>query len=323
MALVKRLNFIYTTSMRYWIYILIGVIVFGGGTVQAVPWEPLLERQAQQAVSSRPTVGQRRFSYLRFYVTSAQLRAQPSWWERFFSSADTQAHQYALAVYLFNMFVSTRIYNQPAPRTLTLDYVGVLDGFEMCQDPFDFRHAVFFYHKYQQEVQKTLNQFLQTRKLPWEAPSQAELEQWVQLLQAVPGHQQKAVYLLAGTSALSVSLPEETVLTPLRALFSQARNQAARVAVLYDEPDVQLEDLDNHIRSHPIRRKRTYRWAKDECNYSSYLTAKKLVQNIVKDKTYWETTRVYLIHAYPNQGTFLMPRVGARFVLADGRQGLH
>lgn len=278
--------------------------VIGGGLPEGVLAQKI--QQTQQA-------GLTRFGYMRFYMPSNQFRHAPL-------SQEAQYEQ-ALALYLVNMYVSARLY-QTKPTALTLNYLGVLDGFERSYKPFDFSRAVHFYERHQTSIDALFNQHLQARAYPWEKPSAEEKNRWVALLQTQPRKQKQAVYTFVNPFGLDVFVPAQAA-ARLTELFEQAQKKARKHVVIYDEPDLHLEDLDSHIGNHPYRRKRTYRWVSDECKYSSYLAAQTLSRAMTADRHAWGFSRVYMLTAYPQTGEFLTPAQGDRFKLADGQEGLH
>ena len=109
-------------------------------------------------------------------------------------------------------------------------------------------------------------------------------------------------------------------LTPF---LRQTQQKARQYVVIYDEPDLRLEDFDSRIGNHTYRRKRMYRWVSDECHYSSYVTAQALTQAMAADRNALVFSHLYMLTAYPQNGEFLTPASGPRFKLANGQEGLH
>lgn len=266
--------------------------------------------------------GSKRFSYLRFYKPSLKMPQPLNMWERWFTSQEKEEHQRALAVYLFNMYVTARSYQQTQFQTLDLNTLGVLDGFMRCHKPFDFQHATQFYRQNKHEVQALLNEFLHARSLPWPAPTEAEATAWLTLLERQPQRHGQPVYTGPRYALLGGVVIAPFVKVQLTPLLAQAVQAGRRQVVLYDESATTLEDLDAHIGPKPARRKRTYRWVADECNYMSYLVARQLTANVLQQPQNWGAVRIYTLTAYPARGEFLTPAQGARFKLADGRDSL-
>lgn len=273
-----------------------------------------LERQTQTARQQAGLAGVRRFMYMRYYRPSQQFDTQLS------DSENGQVR--ALAFYLVNMYVSTHLYTTPSPSALTLDYVGVLDGFEQAGNGFDFSRAVSFYKKHREEVDKLVNRHLKDRNYPWGEPTAQERAGWVALLQSIPMRQKHALFIFPLRTQLNRPLTPEGK-QQLETVLKQTQPDLRKQVIVYDEPDLRLEDFDSHIGNHTYRRKRTYRWVKDECYYTSYLIAKKLTQAIVNSPSAWEHTHLYILTAHPARGEFLTPARGERFKLADGTYGLH
>ncbi len=307
--------------MKKRLLLLLSALAAGISGVQATPPQDSLLARTQAAALQAQADGSSRFAWMRFFIPSNHVRQEPGLWNRWFSSTFQQQQQRALAMYLFNMYVSTNVYNQPAPSQLSLHFLGVLDGFEMCQKPFPFTQADAFYKQNKAAIEALFLSYLQARPHPWPQPSQATLLRWVGLLKTLPRRNQQAVYSFPDQNTLTDTLPDTSMWFhfPLQ----QAGRQAAQQVILYDEPDVKLEDFDTPIGSHTPKRKRTYRRVQDECYYNSYLTARQLVQEIRANRPDWKSSHVYLLTAYPKQGEFLTPADGRRFTLANGQPGLH
>lgn len=298
-----------------------GYMLAGGLFVQAAPPQDVLRTHVQTALVQTQTAGTQRFRWMRFFVPTNTFRPNISLWDRWFSSTIKQQHERAFALYLFNMYVSTNLYKQPAPKYLTLNFLGVLDGFEICQQPFDFSEAADFYQNHKVAILTQFNIYLHAYQYPWKAPTEQDFVRWVNLLQTVPRHRQQVAYTFPASNLLDNPLPNASSLLhfPLQA----AHAQAAKRVIIFDQPHVNLEDFDNPFRASRSRNEGTYRWVKDECYYSSYLIARNLVQEILKDRASWKSSHVYLLTALPQKTEFLVPASGERFVLANASNGLH
>lgn len=266
-------------------------------------------------------VGLKRFSYMRFYLATMALPKEPGLWESLFSYSADKLHARALAVYLFNMHISSQMYHQD-PSQLTLNYLGVLDGLVRGPHPFKMSQTRAFYKKNQTQIDGLLKQFMQNVPAELATPiTPAQKQRWLELLERQPQRAHKPIYFLPANNMLRAEIPAE-VYKKLNLIMKQGAEQAKRQVVTYDVADVQLEDLDSKLVHHAQRRKQTYRWVKDECYYSSYLLGK-LVSGQVSGQLPWDT-RVYLITAMPKSGEFLVPADnGSRFTLANGTKGLH
>lgn len=288
---------------------LLACVVFLGG---AALGGGLPQGALAQQITQTAQAGLKRFAYMRFYTPSNHMRREPA----------SQEDQYirAFALYLVNMYVSVRLY--PAGTApLTLNFLGVLDGFERSYKPFDFSRATRFYEKHQAQIDALVAQHLQARHYPWEKPSAEEIARWVALLQTQPRKYQQAVYTFAQPFLMDAPVAPQ-VAQRLVPLWEQAQTKARKQVIIYDEPDLHLEDFDSHIGNHTYRRRRTYRWVSDECNYSSYLTAQVLTQAMSAERNAWGFSHLYMLTAYPKNGEFLTPASGPRFKLANGQEGL-
>ena len=159
--------------MKKRIFCLTGLLL--AGSLNAAPLPDVLAARTQEAVVQARTAGLSRFAWMRFYVPTDTLREEPGLLERLFSDKFEQQHQRALAFYLFNMYVSTNLYKEPNPPSLSLNYMGVLDGFELAQEPFDFARAAAFYQKHKAPVLAQFKKYLQARQHPWPQPTEADL----------------------------------------------------------------------------------------------------------------------------------------------------
>lgn len=287
---------------------LLGATLYGASLADAA-----LERPLQTALQRARDPFVKHLRYLRYYKTKDKPRQEPNNPQR--------QHEYALALYLINLFASTHVYAENPP-SFTLEYLGVFDGFEHSWKPFDFAKATQFYKDHQAAVDELFNQYLQMGSYPWEPPTQAQRLQWVQLLETRPRKERQAVFEKPSAALGAWFLPDG-VAQRLAPLLAQAKPDILKQAVLYDEPDISLADFDSHVGIHRPRRKLTYRWVREECFYSSYLIAKHLTHALETARTAWGNTHIYLLTAHPKYGEFLRPPQGQRFVLANGQPGLN
>lgn len=276
-----------------------------------------VERKAQQATVS--PVGLRRFSYMRFYPARNTLPEEPGLLEEWFSTPEKPAHVRALAIYFLNMQISMHFYQQnKTPSQLTLNYLGVLDGLVGGLKIFDTSKASSFYKKNKKEVDAFLKEI---RGKQWPAPSQAQINAWLKLLEKQPRHSGKSVYLFSSTNYLQTPIPTQEV-GAFRTALATALQQGGKKVITYEKAEANLEDLDNKFVSHPQRIKRTYRWIKDECYYLTYTLGRLLADQIASKKINGYT-HVYVLTALPKSGNFLKPAAGSRFTLANGSSALH
>ncbi len=279
--------------------------------------EGMLLQKANQATQ---LPGVKRFNYMRFFVATNTVPQKPGFWESLFSSNTQETHQRALAIYLFNMHVSTQLYQQ-TPKILTLNYLGVLDAIVRGPNRFDAQHATEFYQKNQVQIDNLLQQFRQKAPRNWPAPTQKQITAWLALLEKQPRQAGKPVYLFPAQNLLKGSLAATTS-ARLEAAATAAQKQAHKQIVAYDVADVQLADYDSKIGNNQSHRKRTYRWVKDECYYTTYLMGRQLITQIAQRRLPWDT-RIYTLTATAKKGDFLTPAKGDRFELANGQKGLH
>lgn len=284
--------------------------------------ENVPEQTLAQKIQQAPQAGLKRFNYLRFYVPSNTIPVKPGLWKRWFSSKIEQEHQRALAFYLFNMYVTTHSYKQPTPTTiLTLNDLGVLDGFMLCAEPFDFKNATTFYQKNKSQVHAWLKRFFSGHSFPWPRPAPQDYERWVKLLAKQPQRHCQAAYTWPLPNLLYSSVAQD-IAAAFIPVLEKAHQEGQQKVVLYDEPAANLEDLDSHLGPKKMNRKRTYRRVVDECNYMSYLVAKTLTQAVLNHPQTGRSTRIYTLTAYPAKAEFLTPSQGTRFKLANGENGL-
>ena len=299
-----------------------GVLIFlmclmvGMAFAQSVP-----ERELAQKLQQAATPQSARFNYLRFYLPSNTVPEKPGLWDKWFTSKIERQHQRALAFYLFNMYVTTNSYKQPVPLELTLNDIGVLDGFMRCAEPFDFKHASQFYAKNKTKVHAHLKQFFAGRSWPWPQPTGQDYERWAKLLETQPLRRGQAAYVWPEVNLLGGKF-SQGVTARLKLVLENAHKEGQQKVVLYEEPAAMLEDFDSHIAPKKVRRKRTYRFVVDECNYMSYLIAKQLAADVIQKSNMWGFTRIYTLAATPAKGEFLIPAQGTRFKLANGQNGL-
>lgn len=282
-------------------------------------WGQVLSPRAPLQHVAPGEEGNKRFGYMWFYPPSTRLADAAS---RPGAAALVRQQAYALALYLFNMYVSSQSYAQRGDGPLSLNYLGVFDGFMMGDSPFDFKKATAFYNQYYQQVHDYIDSFMQGHSYPWPQPSKQMYENWVALLENQPIRQQQITYVFPRVNLFYKPAMQEEY-ERLGKLAQQAQERMQNKVVVFDEPDLQLSDLDSRIGNYRVRRKRTYRWVKEECNYSSYLIAQTVNTAAVSKRQEGPSIRVYMLSALPKTVEFLTPARGTRFMLADGTTGLH
>jgi len=274
-------------------------------------------RKTEQATAY--PAGLKRFSYMRFYPARNTLPQEPGLIESWTSSPEKAAHIRALAIYFLNMQISMHFYaNKTTPSQLTLNYLGVLDGLVGGLKVFDTAQASSFYKKNKEDVDAY---FAKIRGNLWPAPSQAQINAWLKLLEKQPRQAGKSVYLFPQYNLLQMPVPTQEV-GEFRTSLNSAIQKGGKQVITYERAQASLEDLDNKFVNHQQHVQRTYRWVKDECYYSTYILGRLLADKIAHKKINGYT-RVYVLTALPKTGEFLKPASGARFTLANGSNGLH
>lgn len=228
-----------------------------------------------------------------------------------------------LSAYLFNMYMVAE-HNTLVPEALSLNETGVLDPLMHLKKSFPAERAHKIYLKNQARVQEALSFMFRLAGRPYPNDAQAE-EAWALALQ-------QASAATRSRQRISYAMPEELHLQGeydwadvsfLVPALRMAAVESENKAVLFEKTQATLEDLDTRLAAGGGRNKPnyTYRWVKDECEYSSYVLAEHLLQTAASEPEKWGKTRVYKITARPSKETFyLRPVQGERFVLADGTQ---
>ena len=226
----------------------------------------------------------------------------------------------AYATYLHNMYIWHEIYGNQDEKTLSLNYLGVAESISHLPD-LRTKNALKFYRKHQAKIQEQIAAlFLTDRK---NYPKNTALEEkWITLLQAQDFHSNryKLLYDYPEVSLFPQTYAQADVSFLILAI-RMADTLAGQKVILFERTQATLEDLDSRLASGGGRNKPeyTYRWVKDECEYSSYLVGVQLLQMAQSNPRQWEKTRVYKITARPAQGEFyLRPAQSERFTLTNG-----
>ncbi len=259
-----------------------------------------------------------RLQYLRYIIPSQEVRQEPglsSFWAN-----DKDEHTRALAIYLYNMYVSTAVYNEDVPPAITMDYLGVLDGIaKLGTCPLDVREAISFYNENKADIKVLLARYFRSHKLYYNMLDQRndvrELA-FLQLLTKTPKRGKVPYYTFPRAVRLGRGQSMELVQFITRHLRSSIQ-EGSSVVVTYKESDLKMEELDYRFK--PVRggMKTYYRYAKDECEYSSYLLGRKLWEAASRQERP-DHLRVYTLTARPVEGEYLKSSQGDRFKLASG-----
>jgi hypothetical protein len=228
---------------------------------------------------------------------------------------------YALAVYLYNMYLLREIYGPSAEKTISLNALGALDAVSRLKTAFPFEQTEKLYRKHQAQIQAQLSFFFQVayRAYPHDT---AQEENWVALLSRAGVANPKRIkpfYTLPDNLRLQGEYVRADISFLIPALRS-AQAESTHKVILFDKSQATLEDFDSMLaRSGHTQTEHTYRWVKDECEYSSYVLGKHLLQAAQSAPEKWQKTRIYKMTARPPKGTFyLRPAQGERFTLAGG-----
>jgi len=226
----------------------------------------------------------------------------------------------AYATYLHNMYIWHEIYENQDEKTLSLNYLGVAESISHRPD-LRTKNALEFYRKNQAKIQEQIAALFLTDRKNY-PKNTAQEEKWITLLQAQDFHSTR--YKLLYTYPEVLFFPQKYAQADVSFLIPAIRTagaMAVQKVILFERTQATLEDLDSRLASGGGRNKPeyTYRWVKDECEYSSYLLGAQLLQTAQNHPQQWNQTRVYKITARPAQGEFyLRPAQGERFTLADG-----
>lgn len=252
-----------------------------------------------------------RFYYPRTEALSSQER----------SSKAEQVRQ--VAVYLFNMYVSTAAYTMQPPEHLTLNQLGVLDSFSFGKNSFNYAKASDFYVKNKAEIKRWLTSFFSKDPFPsynaGDAANDAAELAFIRLLERAPRVHGYPGYHMAQKNAITGQAAEPDK-QAVAQWMAQAHADGNNRVITYETNTLSLDDFDNkYARRNAM--KRTYRCVNDECEYCGYLFGKRVCQSVSSDSS--GKVRLYTISAWPVTGKYLTPSSGQRFKLADGSEAAH
>lgn len=288
------------------------------------PFSVRLEASAKNYLRKSDSPGVDRLRLMRFYYPDNHVEEAPGFWERLLGHKKIEEQQEeALAFFLFNMYVSTAAYQEDMPSQLTVDYLGVLDGFSKCRELFPLGQVDTFYTNHFSGIKARLaNYFKRAGLAPYEPYSQADDRReraFLRLLKHAPSHYKLPGYVWDGKTRLSASArPQDQAF--LQQLIRSGLAEGQDKVVTFKVPRMQWENMDTPFASHGNNTARLYRCVNDECAYCSYLLGKQFCEGIAAGHTNWGISRLYKITAYPTDGQFLVPAQGERFGLASGEQ---
>lgn len=277
-----------------------------------------LQENLERAVPVSNTSLSLRFSRMRYYPPNDTVYEEPSFWDDLFTSY-AYAKEKALAVYLFNMYVSAQTYNIKQPTLLTLNFLGVLDGLSFKNVPLEPADALEFYEDHQQEVQQQIERFFLQSPLGKYPRNTAFETACIRALQKSPVRGKKAGYFKPATNRLNAQIPHADA-ELLSAAWVIAKQNMVLKAVLFDVAEAFPNNFDTPLAHNSSQMNHWYSWVKDECYYSSYFVGKQLIREYKRHPKDWGFLRLYLLTARPKTGTYLQPAQGNRFTLADGKK---
>lgn len=226
----------------------------------------------------------------------------------------------AYATYLHNMYIWHEIYGNTDEKTLSLNYLGVAESISHWPD-LRTKNALKFYRKNRADIQTRIGAlfFVDRKNYP---KNTALEEKWITLLQAQDFHSNryKLLYDYPEVSLFPQTYTQADIHFLIPAIRT-ADTLARHKVILFERTQATLEDLDSRLANGGGRNRPeyTYRWVKDECEYSSYLLGAQLLQTAQNHPQQWNQTRVYKITARPARNEFyLRPAQGERFTLANG-----
>lgn len=331
LALAEEQFLSYTKGMQVWK--MVGLLCCLCGLAEPVVWAQAsyrtpfscrLEQQISFYNKGTGSPGMDRLRVMSFYYPDNSVRKIPGFWQTLFSGKKiTQQQEEALAFYLFNMYISTAAYREDVPARLTLDYLGVLDGFSKCQEMLPLSQWTAFYEGHRAAIKERISSyFKQANQANYEVSSlfnDKRERAFLRLLSSAPARGRYPGYVWTGDTRLAAQArPEDTA--RIAGLIRQSLTAGENKVITFSKPSMQWENLDNplSIAKHSVTR--LYRCVNDECAYCSYLLGKEFCEGINTAYANWGISRLYKITAYPATEEFLTPARGKRFILADGGQ---
>ncbi len=297
-------------------FLWVAVLVCAGPLLGAAPAKPapffaqLRARMAGSAyVKANPALN--RFAWLRQYFPTTTLGQRRGFLTRLYHSFLTADKQRAVAVYLYQMYISSATYGGEMPRRLNINYLGALDALERLQDRFDVRGAEAFYQKNKAEIKALLQQFFAQSRLAVYAPQDprndaAEIA-FLRALAASTYGGERAAYALEtprGTARL-----DPADLAWLQQIQHASNREIAQKVALYEVDGVDLAMMDPSY-SGPLTKETQYlyRPAAKECAACSYLTCRQVCR-----QPRGRAVRLYQLQLRAKNGGLLEPARGTYF----------
>jgi len=240
------------------------------------------------------------------------------------SSKIEKQQLYALAQYLFNMYLYDR-QGQLLPGALSLQHIGVLDPFYQLSIALypvtaekwyydDKNFSVIYDHFTQLARESGLSPFLMDTSRMEDYLSRFKNTKFFVIKDGLIPQRYPAYAKPQQFNFVSEITQEETRL--LVPIWQKANQEAINKVVIFSEQEI---NVDHPLVRNPV--KYTYRWVKDECEYSSYLIGKQLLAQ-GKNQPPLSQSRIYKIMAHDAESVLLKPADPAqsRFQLANGKQ---
>lgn len=289
------------------------------------PFSKKLENQMQKNGQVRANPGMGRFAFMRFYFPTNTVREEPGVWAKL-KGCETDTLVRAQAIYLFNMYVSTAAYKEDVPGSLTVDYVGVLDGFHRCANGFAVKDAVSFYQKHQREIQALLKQFFDRRGLSGyemnRLDNQAREKAFLKVLvNSVVADKKYPGYRASGASRLT-GANNGVEVNILKDFLQRALRNGSNKFVFFEQREVFGPEFDTPIAHQKVQTHTICRGANEECAACSYLLGREMCAEITAKHRNWGLMRIYRITAKPMRGGLKAADRSGHFTLANGKKSV-
>ena len=220
---------------------------------------------------------------------------------------------YAIAAYLFNMYITHRVY-LPAD-SLPLEYVGVLDPLYE-QTALTGKEIIQAYQKHSEEIYQYFDQILHQNGMDIFLIDPTRMKKDVHILVTAyrfPDKQPSYTKMAYKDNSLPLTEHDRNLLLPV---WQKAQAEGRTKAVLFKVAD--LSALDNKYANNQYLQE-TYRWANEECEYASYLLGRQMTQAIAGNPELWKRTHIYKIKARDKESFYVLTKSGTdRFQLANG-----
>lgn len=276
------------------------------------PFSKLLEYELSSRAGVSAAPGTERIYFMRFYRPAVLPLREGI-------HSEKAEHIRQMAVYLFNMYVSTAAYRMDVPSRLTLNQVGVLDSFSFGAKNFKFSRASSFYSQNKAEIKNYLKGFFSKAPYPAynaEDPKNDKRElAFARLLEKAPRVNGYPGYYMAATNTVRGEASARDK-AQVAAWLAAARADGEKKVITYATNTLSLEDFDNRFARRTNAMQYTYRCVNDECEYCGYLFGKRICQPAQENA--FKNWHFYTITARPVSGGYLTPASGSRFKLADG-----